>query len=410
MAPEAPMQERSGPHRLRRRPGPGDAVGWIVFLAIIFALTGSMHAYLYVRLGTAQGLGGGSTWLAGLLIGLWTMTLGGFLLERVLPPIVARPLAWVGYVWQGTSFLLLSALLVAEPIRWLPQWLTGYLGVVRLETLAGSDWNGWVTTSAAGLGLLLSAVAVISATRGPRLVEVRIPHPGIPPEWAGMRILQVSDLHVGNTIRRSYVERLARRIADLKPDLLALTGDLVDGQVARLADELAPLLQVTAPLGIAFVPGNHEYYAGVEPWIDHMNASGVTVLRNTHVIHERNGAPLVVAGVDDFAARRFGGPGPDLDAALAGTPAGAPVILLAHQPPAIAAARAAGVCLQISGHTHGGQIVPFNLMVRLDQPHVAGLFREGGTWLYVSRGTGWWGPPMRLGAPSEITLLELVPG
>ncbi|NBP25676.1 MAG: metallophosphoesterase, partial [Proteobacteria bacterium] len=152
---------------------------------------------------------------------------------------------------------------------------------------------------------------------------------------------------------------------------------------------------------------NHEYYAGAEAWMDHLRAAGVHVLCNHHEVVERDGDPLVLAGVDDFAGPRFGSPGPRLDLALAEAPAGVPVILLAHQPPAIGAASRAGVALQLSGHTHGGQIVPFNFLVRLDQPHVAGLYRAGDTWLYVSRGTGWWGPPMRLGAPAEVTLIEL---
>lgn len=411
MSREASLAERGGPHRLRRRPGPDDLLGWLVFLSVILLLTGSMHGYLYTRLSEAPILKAhGPMPVAAVLILLWATTLSGFLLERVLPAGLARVLAWVGHVWQGTSFLLLCTMLATEPLRHLPDLLARFPGIIRLELPLSADLDGLLTLSALGLGLLLAASAIASATNGPRLVRVRVAHPAIPPEWNGLRILQVSDLHVGNTIRQGYVERLARRIRDLDPDMLALTGDLVDGSVSRLAPELAPLLAWKPRHGIHFVPGNHEYYAGVEPWLDHLRQAGVTVLRNAHVVLEQGGAPFVVAGVDDFAARRFGGPGPDLDAALSGSPARTPILLLAHQPPAIEAARKAGVSLQLSGHTHGGQIVPFNFLVRLDQPHVAGLFRKDDTWLYVSRGTGWWGPPMRLGAPSEITLLELVSG
>ncbi|MEB3299578.1 MAG: metallophosphoesterase [Candidatus Sericytochromatia bacterium] len=368
-----------------------------------------MHGYLFLRVSSMHGMPSEATCaLGGVLALLWMTTVAGFVLERLLPPALARPLAWVGHTWQGTSFILLCCLLLTEPFRFLPEVLAASGVALNLSASAPSDLNGWLSLVAVTAGVVLAGVALFDAIRGPRVVHVTVPIPNLPPEWHGLRIAQISDVHVGNTVRNRYVRRLSKSIRNLQPDLLAITGDLVDGPVYRLSEQLAPLLEWKPPLGIAFAPGNHEYYAGAEEWLEFLQSHGVQVLRNGHVQHERGGAALVVAGVDDFAAPRFGGPGPDLAAALKGAPAEAPVILLAHQPPAIGAARDAGVALQLSGHTHGGQIVPFNLLVRLDQPHVAGLFRHGGTWLYVSRGTGWWGPPMRLGAPAELTLLECV--
>jgi predicted MPP superfamily phosphohydrolase len=194
----------------------------------------------------------------------------------------------------------------------------------------------------------------------------------------------------------------------LQPDVVAITGDLVDGSVSRLAPHVAPLARLRARHGVFFVTGNHEYYAGVEEWCTHLGELGVRVLRNERVRIGDGEHSFDLAGVDDYAGRHFGhGHGADIERALSGRDETRELVLLAHQPRAVVEAERAGVGLQISGHTHGGQIWPFNYLVRLQQPVTSGLVRFGRSLIYVSNGTGYWGPPMRLGSPAEITQLVL---
>jgi len=237
-----------------------------------------------------------------------------------------------------------------------------------------------------------------------------VPIPRLPAAFQGFRIVQLSDMHVGPLLRRAFVEEVVAATNALEPDLVAVTGDLVDGSVEELRDALAPMSGLRAPHGVVFSTGNHEYYMGVGPWLDHLRGLGMRVLRNERVEVSRGDAAIDVAGIDDASARRFGGGhGADLDAALRGRDPGRPVVLLAHQPKQVADARRLGVDLQLSGHTHDGQLFPFRWLVRLSFPRLAGLYRVGDSLLYVSRGTGTWGPPLRFLAPPEVTLFTLVP-
>jgi uncharacterized protein len=264
---------------------------------------------------------------------------------------------------------------------------------------------------AAGLGTLATVAGFASARRRARVVEVEIPLRNLPAALHGFSIAQISDVHVGATIRRSYVERIVDAVNALKPDMIALTGDFVDGPVKELAPHTAPLGRLHAPHGAFFVTGNHEYYSGANAWTTEFKRLGLRVLLNEHAVIEHNGAPVVVAGVTDFSAHHFNpAERSDPEAALAGAPSNAAArILLAHQPRSADAAAKAGFDLQLSGHTHGGQFWPWNLFVRFQQPFTAGLHRLNELWVYVSRGTGYWGIPNRFGAPSEITRLRLVP-
>jgi predicted MPP superfamily phosphohydrolase len=238
-----------------------------------------------------------------------------------------------------------------------------------------------------------------------------VPIAGLPPAFAGFTIAQISDLHVGPTIRRRHVEAVVDAVNALDADLIAITGDLVDGGVPQLAAHTEPLGRLSARHGTFFVTGNHEYYSGVAPWVREIRRLGLRVLMNEHVVLRREAALLVVAGVTDYGAHHFHpSHRSDPQAALAGAPADAAVrVLLAHQPRSAFEAARAGFDLQLSGHTHGGQFLPWNFFVRFWQPFTAGLHRLGRLWVYVSRGTGYWGPPKRLGAPSEITHIRLVP-
>jgi len=268
-------------------------------------------------------------------------------------------------------------------------------------------------SSAAAVPILAGALTLLGlweARRVPRVKRVDVPIAGLPAALHGFRIVQVSDLHVGPTIKRKQVEGVVERVNTLDADLIAVTGDLVDGSVRELAEHTRPLGRMRARHGAYFVTGNHEYYSGVHAWVAELRRLGLRVLLNEHVSLRHDGAALVVAGVTDYSAGRFvEGHASDPHRALAGAPDGAVRVLLAHQPRSALEAQHAGVDLQLSGHTHGGQFVPWNFFVRFYQPFNAGLHRLGKLWVYVSRGTGYWGPPKRLGAPSEITQLRLVP-
>ena len=258
------------------------------------------------------------------------------------------------------------------------------------------------------LALAASALGLREARRLPRVRAVRVPIAALPAALEGLRIVQISDVHVGPTIGRAWLSRMVDNVNGLQPDLVAITGDLVDGSVEQLREEVAPLALLQAPLGVYFVTGNHEYYSGAPGWVAELRRLGITVLMNEHRVLERRGASLVLAGITDFGAAQFTPQeASDPQRALAGAPAAVPRVLLAHQPRSCFAAEGLDVRLQLSGHTHGGQFLPWPWFVRLQQPYTAGLHRHGAMWVYVSRGTGYWGPPLRLGAPAEISLITL---
>jgi predicted MPP superfamily phosphohydrolase len=246
--------------------------------------------------------------------------------------------------------------------------------------------------------------------RYPAVVRVSVPIDGLAPALKGFRIVQLSDLHISDTLRRPFIERVVATANGLNADVIALTGDIADAHVADARDDASPLARLEAAHGKFFVTGNHEYYWDVHGWVAELQRLGFEPLMNAHRVITRDGARVLVAGVTDRLAGG-GTPGHRSDprAAIAEAPDADVRVLLAHQPISAYDAHQIGFDLQISGHTHGGQYFPFTLLIRLFQPFVAGLHRLGGMWLYVSRGTGYWGPPVRIGAPSEITLLELVP-
>ncbi|HET6582481.1 MAG TPA: metallophosphoesterase, partial [Nannocystaceae bacterium] len=246
------------------------------------------------------------------------------------------------------------------------------------------------------------------ARRTPDVVEVEVPIAGLPAALDGFRIVQLTDIHVGPTIRGDYLRRCVEVANSLSADIIAVTGDLIDGFVPMLRDEVAPLGALAAKEGVFFVTGNHEYYWDGPAWCDEVARLGLTVLCNEHRVIDRDGARLLLAGVTDISAGTMVPEhGSDPTRAKAGAPECDVRVLLAHQPRSVFAAAKAGYDLQISGHTHGGQYFPMNLLVYLAQPYVAGLERHDDMWIYVSRGTGYWGPPSRVGAPAEITLLRL---
>ena len=254
------------------------------------------------------------------------------------------------------------------------------------------------------------AISLFNARRAARVRGVEVPVANLPAALQGFTIAQISDIHVGPTIKQPYVQAIVDAVNHLQADAVAVTGDLVDGRVQDLAPHIAPLAQLRSRHGTFFVTGNHEYYSGADEWVAELRRLGVQVLMNEHVVLRHGGASLVLAGVADTTAHHFNPQHrSDPQRAIDGAPTDAGVrVLLAHQPRSAQAAAQAGFDVQLSGHTHGGQYWPWNLFVRLQQPYTAGLHRLRQLWVYTSRGTGYWGPPLRFGAPSEITRLRFV--
>jgi predicted MPP superfamily phosphohydrolase len=319
---------------------------------------------------------------------------------------VRRLLMWSGLVALGAFSTLVVLTLVRDAI------------LLALVLFASFLPLGWplariVTASALAvpaLTALLTLIGYANARRVARVRDVEIPIASLPPALAGFTIAQITDVHVGPTIERDHVDAVVDAVNALDADLVAITGDLVDGSVPELSHHTAPLGRIVARHGVYFVTGNHEYYSGVQPWIAELRRLGIRVLLNEHVVVEHEGERVVVAGVTDVSAHHFvPAHRSDPQKAIAGAPADAVKLLLAHQPRSAPAASSAGFDLQLSGHTHGGQFLPWNFFVRFQQPFTAGLARLGRLWVDTSRGTGYWGPPKRLGAPSEITRLRLVP-
>ena len=275
-----------------------------------------------------------------------------------------------------------------------------------------------IATLEVGVPLVLAgslaavAVGALAALRGPHVKRVDIAVAGLHPDLEGYRIVQISDLHVGPTIGERYVERVVRLAEKLAPDLVALTGDIADAPVARLAADVAPLARIAAGGRALFVLGNHDCYAGADAWIAKFRDMGMRVLLNERAMVEKGEARMLVGGVVDPAlAISHPGAAPRPDLAAQGGEAAHFRLLLAHNPRIAPLAERAGVDLQISGHTHAGQFFPWTLAVRLvHAPHVAGLSREGRMQVYVSAGTGTWGPPVRFGTSPELTLIRLVRG
>jgi uncharacterized protein len=324
-------------------------------------------------------------------------------LER--QPLADR-LAWIGLLAMGFFSSLFVLTLLRDVV------LASLLTVDALWPLTISLAH-WRIDSAAAvplLALLSTLIGFVNARRRARVVTVDVPIEQLPAELDGFTIVQISDIHVGPTIKQRYVDAIVDAVNRLQPDLIAVTGDIVDGSVAQLADHTRPLGRLDARYGAYLVTGNHEYYSGADQWIAEFERLGLRVLMNEHVVLEHGGARVVIAGVTDYTAEHFDpAHRSDPAAALAGAPGDIRVrVLLAHQPRTAPAAAEAGFTLQLSGHTHGGQFFPWNFFVRLQQPFTAGLARLNNLWVYTSRGTGYWGPPKRLGAPSEITRVRLV--
>lgn len=354
-------------------------------LAAVTVVVGLEHFYLWVALIRDAGLSRGLEVASSVLLALLAASVPfAVVWSRIASPQRTRWLVTPVYTWLGTSVVLTALLALTSATR-----LPAVLALLPATAL--------------------SAWAAIEGRRV-HVRRVEVPLARLPRALDGFTIVQLSDVHLGPTVDRRFMEDVVARTNALNADAVVITGDLIDAPVDRLLDEVEPLTGLHSRFGTWFVTGNHEYHADAQRWCRHLESLGVRVLRNELARLEHNGDVLQLAGTDDSdpagAAQGFH---EDLELALRNRDVDVPVVLLAHQPKSVHQASQLGVDLQLSGHTHGGQLWPLGWLLRASQPAVSGLHRFGSTMLYVSNGTGHSGPPMRLGTPAEITQLVLRP-
>ncbi len=396
-----------------------------MFGVMLSAVVALMHWYIWKRLvkdtlrpGRARRL------LTVVTVLLAVLVAATLVLPRTVGLAGAGWYAWPGYIWFGLLVYLFLILAVLElPRLALRGWVRRKpleatalnppeQAVVSAEPVAKPDL-GRRLFLARGAGLVAGAASVslvgvgmANALGPPDLLRVPVRLPKLDPAFDGFRIAVVSDIHLGPLTGRAHTERIVRMINESSPDMVAIVGDLADGTVAALGPAAEPLRDLVSREGTFFVTGNHEYFEEPFEWLRELERLGLHLLRNENTVIRRGGAAFDLAGVNDLAGR-MADDGPDFDRALAGRDPSRPTVLLAHQPVQVAEAAKRGVDLQLSGHTHGGQLWPFHYVVGMQQGAVAGLSTVDGTQLYVTRGAGFWGPPIRVGAPPDITVLSL---
>ncbi|MER5863052.1 metallophosphoesterase [Kitasatospora sp. NPDC002040] len=387
-------------------------------LLTVLALLVLVHWYLWRRLVRDVSAPGGWYRRIGTVLAvlLPLLSVGALVGGRVLPLAVERWFAWPGYLWLAVLLYLTLAVLVGEVVRavWLrrparrrPEPAVGPAAEPPVDGAPDDPSRRLFVARTVAIGAAGAAVAVVGngaygVLRGPRLKQVTVPLAKLPRRAHGYRIAVVSDIHLGPILGRAHTRRIVDTINGAQPDLIAIVGDLVDGSVPELGPAAVPLADLRARDGAFFVTGNHEYFSGAQPWVEFVRSLGVRPLEN-----DRIELPWFdLAGVNDIAGTAQG-QGPDFEQALGDRDRLRAAVLLSHQPVTVHDAVRHGVDLQLSGHTHGGQLWPGNYIAELANPTVAGLERYGDTQLYVTRGAGAWGPPVRVGAPSDITVLTL---
>ena len=395
----------------------------LLFFAIFFAIAGLLAGYITWRLcGKADFRFRWKVIIALGIVAVIFMPVFTIILRRSgFDHPGLNLLAWVGYLGVGFLSFVFSYLVIRDLV-WAP--FAGFRMLkARIERpvsrppgsrqIDNPSRRGFLVHSM-NYGIVAAAAlstgyGIAEAKQTPQVKRVPIKFEHLPPELEGFRIVQITDIHVDSTLRRAAVEDIVAVVNTLNADIVVLTGDLVDGSVAQIGYDVAPLKRIRAVSGNFFVTGNHEYYSGVLEWIEEVRRLGFRVLMNEHTVIARGRARLLLAGVTDYRGGNFlASHRSDPRKAVNGAPPADVRILLAHQPKSIFEAAAVGYDLQISGHTHGGQFFPWNLVVGFTQPYVSGLHTHRNTQIYVSCGTGYWGPPVRIGAPSEITLIQLV--
>ena len=395
---------------------------FLLFFTVTGLITILSHVYLYRRI--FRDTSGHPGWRKAGIVAMATLCLvmlSSRLLARVLPSDAVLALATVGWTWMGVATYLLLAFLTLGGVRQLARLARLWRSRTASSPEAPSappapvseERRLFLSRATAGGAMLVTGGFVgygaWSAFNPPAVTDVTVRLPGLPKALDGFTIVQMSDIHVGPVIQRRFMDAVVAQCNALKPDLVCITGALVDGSVKELGYSVSALSNLRSRYGSYFVTGNHEYYSGDEEWAEALERMGLTVLRNRHVRIGEQSASFDLVGVDDWGARRSGFDRRyDLEAALAGREAERAAVLLAHQPSNWREAAKAGIGLQLSGHTHGGQFFPFTLAISAIWEHDAGHFEENGRHIYVSRGTGFWGPPVRVAAPPEIVRVTLL--
>ena len=382
-----------------------------MFFIIAIGVLWLMHGYVAWRIIPTLGFSSSQTILAYTTV---------FILS-LLPilPIVLRmsgnesklidKFSFLGYTSLGFFTLSFIFLFTKDFII---QFISIFSNLVDTEQPIDNSKRDFIKKSISISMITLAGSATVygfySARKGPFIIKHDIYIKNLPEAFENFSIAQISDLHVGPTIKRPYVEDVLEKISHLNPDLIAVTGDLVDGSVKYLKSELQPLKDMIAPYGTFFVTGNHEYYSGVDLWLDETDRLGMKNLINSNELISRSGDQIAIAGITDLKAHQIK-PAHKSDPGLAlrSVPDNITKIVLAHQPNSIHSVHEIGADLQLSGHTHGGQFWPFTYLTKLVNPYIAGFYDHYGTQIYVNRGTGYWGPPLRIGVPAEITLIRL---
>ena len=374
----------------------------LFFVLIVCVILGGSAVYLVARLGSAFPLSGTGLRWSMLLCTLLALMMPALLAARRLTETNLRWPLLLAYAVFGLFSILLAFTLFRD-LLWL---LARLLTLLPIDAAIRSLFFAWSSRIVLAFGLLVFLGGVFVASQPPRVREVDVRIPGLHEDLRGLRIVQLSDIHLDQITPPGFLEEIVSRANNLHPDLVALTGDLVDGRVSELASQANALKKLNADC--YFVTGNHELYSGVTDWTGYLQQIGVQVLDQRHVLVTHGAARLLLAGVSDYSMpQMFPGSVSDPAAALENAPEHDCCILLAHQPSSARAALQAGADLVLAGHTHGGQYFPFSLLISLFQPFARGLHQIGDAFVYTSPGTGTWGPPLRLGARHEITLLHL---
>ena len=384
---------------------------FLTFLTIVLLIMGGVHWYLFDRLVVATALPTPARTVLGLA--LFGFVLGiplSFIASRVLDRNVARYFVVPVYVWLGFAFQTFFLVLAIDLLRGIGGLGMQLAGMAPLWPDPTQGLQAWrvVAGAAAGTTFLATVFAIWWGLSRLVVRRVEVPLSRLPAALDGFTILHLSDTHLDLVHGRKWIQGVVDRANALKADLIAFTGDLAEGSVAQFGHHAEPIRELSAPHGVYFVTGNHEYFHDLNGCLAYLEEAGVRVLRNERVPIGVGEDRFDLAGVDDHDGARIAPDhGPDLERALHGRDPRREVVLLAHQPRIIKEAAEQDVGLVLSGHTHGGQIWPFSYLVYLQQPYVKGLKTLGGTHLYISSGTGFWGPPMRLGTTAEMALITL---
>jgi predicted MPP superfamily phosphohydrolase len=360
-------------------------LGFVIFLTVAVAVYAGMHLFIYWRLAAGLGLASGQR------LALKIILLAGGL-SFIAGEFLSRQAGFRGLLCAGSIWLGIVAIALAV------------FAVESLLSLVFSRQRRLIVLAAMAAVLLISAWSLVNAALAPVRRERRVPMRGLAAANSGFTIVHLSDLHLGNLTSMTRLRRIVADVNALQPDLVCVTGDTLDGEVGRDGKYCAALAGLRARYGVVAVTGNHEFYAGIDKFIELARCSHWRLLRNESWIV---GNGLAIVGLDDDTAGRAGQPGPDLDKALRGVPPGMPTVLLYHQPLRFAAAARRGIDLQLSGHTHAGQIPPMDLLVYLTYRYPSGLYRLGDAYIHTSPGSSTWGPPMRFLSRSQIVKLVL---